>query len=116
MGLAGILVALLLLIGLAYRGGSVLLLAPAAAILAAAASRQPLLANWTQIFMGSAARFLAPVLSESFFSEPSSESSWTTASVRRCACSEVGRVLSAKPSIVLAANTDALFASVRPDT
>jgi H+/gluconate symporter-like permease len=59
VGLAGILVALLLLIGLAYRGGSVLLLAPAAAILAAAASRQPLLANWTQIFMGSAAQFVA---------------------------------------------------------
>src|SRR5262252_1455122 len=59
MGLVGILVALVLLIGLAYRGGSVLLLAPAAAILAAAASRQPLLANWTQIFMGSAAQFVA---------------------------------------------------------
>ena len=74
------------------------------------------LGRGTQIFMGSAARFLAPVLSESFFSESSSESSWTKASVRRCACSEVGRVLSAKPSIVLAANTDALFAYVRPDT
>jgi H+/gluconate symporter-like permease len=59
VGLAGILVALLLLIGLAYRGGSVLLLAPAAAMLAAAASRQPLLANWTQTFMGSAAQFVA---------------------------------------------------------
>jgi len=59
VGLASILVALLLLIGLAYRGGSVLLLAPAAALLAAAASRQPLLANWTQIFMGSAAQFVA---------------------------------------------------------
>src|SRR3954451_24417723 len=59
MGLVGILVALVLLIGLAYRGGSVLLLAPAAALLAAAFSRQPLLANWTQTFMGSAAGFLA---------------------------------------------------------
>src|SRR5499427_9529103 len=57
MGLVGILVALVLLIWLAYRGGSVLLLAPAAALLAAAVSREPLLANWTQTFMGSAAQF-----------------------------------------------------------
>src|SRR5262249_58631429 len=59
MGLAGILVALVLLILLAYRGGSVLLLAPAAALVAAAVSREPLLANWTQTFMGSAAQFVA---------------------------------------------------------
>jgi H+/gluconate symporter-like permease len=59
MGLAGILVALFLLIWLAYRGGSVLLLAPAAALVAAAVSREPLLANWTQTFMGSAAQFVA---------------------------------------------------------
>src|SRR5580692_443100 len=59
MGLVGIFVALVLLIWLAYRGGSVLLLAPAAALVAAAVSRQPLLANWTQIFMGSAAQFVA---------------------------------------------------------
>jgi len=59
MGLAGILVALVLLIWLAYRGGSVLLLAPAAALVAAAVSREPLLANWTQTFMGSAAQFVA---------------------------------------------------------
>jgi H+/gluconate symporter-like permease len=37
----------------------VLVLAPAAALLAAAASREPLLAHWTQTFMGSAAKFLA---------------------------------------------------------
>ena len=116
MDLLGILVGPALLVLFAFRGWSVLLLAPVAALVAAAFGREPLLANWTQIFMGSAARFLAPVLSESFFSEPSSESSWTTASVRLCACSEVGWVLSAKPSIVLAANTDALFAYVRPDT
>jgi H+/gluconate symporter-like permease len=36
-----------------------LLLAPAAALVAAAVSRQPLLANWTQTFMGSAAQFVA---------------------------------------------------------
>jgi H+/gluconate symporter-like permease len=59
MGLVGILVALGLLIWLAYRGWSVLLLAPAAALLAAAAAREPLLAHWTQTFMGSAARFVA---------------------------------------------------------
>jgi H+/gluconate symporter-like permease len=59
MGLLGILLALGLLVWLAYRGWSVLLLAPAAAIIAAAVSREPLLAHWTQTFMGSAAQFLA---------------------------------------------------------
>src|SRR5262249_9664144 len=58
MGLFGILIALVLMIFLAFRGWSVLLLAPAVALLAAAFSKQPLLANWTQIFMGSAAQFL----------------------------------------------------------
>jgi H+/gluconate symporter-like permease len=59
MGLLGILLALALLIWLAFRGWSVLLLAPAAGLLAAAAAAEPLLAHWTQTFMGSAARFLA---------------------------------------------------------
>ncbi|HUC48943.1 MAG TPA: GntP family permease [Xanthobacteraceae bacterium] len=59
MGLLGILVGLALLIWLAFRGWSVLLLAPAAALVAAAFGGEPLLANWTQVFMGSAARFLA---------------------------------------------------------
>jgi len=59
MGLLGILVGLGLLIWLAFRGWSVLLLAPAAALVAALFGGQPLLANWTQIFMGSAAGFLA---------------------------------------------------------
>jgi H+/gluconate symporter-like permease len=59
MGLLGILVALGLLIWFAYRGWSILLLAPAAAILAAAFAREPLLAHWTQTFMGNAAQFLA---------------------------------------------------------
>ena len=59
MGLLGILVALGLLIWLAFRGWSVLLLAPAAALVAAAISGEPLLAHWTQTFMGSAAQFLA---------------------------------------------------------
>src|ERR1700704_4575427 len=59
MGLIGILLALGLLIWLAYSGWSVLLLAPGAALVAAAAAGEPLLAHWTQTFMGSAARFLA---------------------------------------------------------
>jgi H+/gluconate symporter-like permease len=59
MGLLGILVGLGLLIWLAYRGWSVLLLAPVAALVAAAFDGQPLLASWTQTFMGSAAGFLA---------------------------------------------------------
>jgi H+/gluconate symporter-like permease len=59
VGLLGILVGLGLLIWLAYRGWSILLLAPAAAIVAALASREPVLAHWTQTFMGSASGFLA---------------------------------------------------------
>ena len=59
MGLLGILVGLGLLIWLAFRGWSVLLLAPAAALVAAAFGREPLLAHWTQTFMGSAANFFA---------------------------------------------------------
>ena len=59
MGLVGILVALGLLMWLAYRGWSVLLVSPVAALLAAAISGEPLLAHWTQTFMGGAARFVA---------------------------------------------------------
>jgi H+/gluconate symporter-like permease len=59
MGLLGIVLALALLIFLAYRGWSILLLAPAAALVAAAAAGEPLLAHWTQTFMGSAAQFVA---------------------------------------------------------
>ena len=59
MGLLGILVGLGLLIWLAFRGWSVLLLAPAAALVAAAFGSEPLLAHWTQTFMGSAANFFA---------------------------------------------------------
>jgi H+/gluconate symporter-like permease len=59
MGLLGILIGLALLVWFAFRGWSVLLLAPAAALVAALLGGQPLLANWTQIFMGSASRFLA---------------------------------------------------------
>src|ERR1700748_3628991 len=59
MGLLGILIGLLLLVWLAFRGWSVLVLAPAAGLIAAAFGGQPLLASWTQIFMTSAAGFLA---------------------------------------------------------
>jgi H+/gluconate symporter-like permease len=59
MDLLGILGALGLLIWLAFRGWSVLLLAPCAALVAAATAGEPLLAHWTQTFMGSAAEFLA---------------------------------------------------------
>lgn len=58
MGLAGILLGLSLLVWLAFRGWSVLLLAPAAALIAAAFAGEPLLAHWTQTFMGGAAQFL----------------------------------------------------------
>jgi len=59
VGLAGILLALALLIWLAYRGWSVLLLTPGAALVATLAAGEPLLAHWTQTFMTGAARFLA---------------------------------------------------------
>lgn len=59
MGLLGILAGLGLLVLLAFRGWSVLLLAPVSALIATAFGGQPMLANWTQTFMGSAAQFLA---------------------------------------------------------
>jgi len=59
MDIAGVLLGLALLVWLAFRGWSVLLLAPAAALLAAGFAGDPLLARWTQTFMGSAARFIA---------------------------------------------------------
>ena len=59
MGLAGIILALGLLIWLSYRGWSILLLAPGAALIAAAFAGGPLLAYWTQTFMDSGSRFIA---------------------------------------------------------
>ena len=59
IGLLGILVGLALLIWLAFRGWSVLMLAPIAAMIAAFFAREPLLAHWTLTFMQSAAGFLA---------------------------------------------------------
>src|SRR5262245_47589061 len=58
MGLIGILLALALLMWLAYRGWSVLLVSPLAALVAAVFSGEPLLAHWTQTFMTGAARFI----------------------------------------------------------
>ncbi|MBN9263587.1 MAG: GntP family permease [Hyphomicrobium sp.] len=59
MGLIGILVGLAGLIYFAYRGSSILILAPLAGLIAAAFAGQPLLASWTQIFMSNAAEFVA---------------------------------------------------------
>ncbi len=59
IGLLGILVGLGLLIWFAFKGWSVLLLAPLAAVAAAVFAGEPLLAHWTQTFMRSAAGFLA---------------------------------------------------------
>src|SRR5262245_12011855 len=58
VGLIGILVGLGLLVWLAFRGWRVLLLAPLAALIVALFSGEPLLAHWTQTFMGAAAAFL----------------------------------------------------------
>src|SRR5215475_4333880 len=59
MGLLGILLGLGALVWLSFRGWSVLLLAPLAGLVAALAAGEPLLAHWTQTFMGAAAGFLA---------------------------------------------------------
>ena len=59
MGLLGIFLGLALLLGMSFRGWSVLLLAPAAALIGAAFSGEPLLAHLTQTFMEGAARFVA---------------------------------------------------------
>ncbi|CAM5325363.1 Fructuronate transporter OS=Afipia felis OX=1035 GN=NCTC12722_03190 PE=4 SV=1 [Afipia felis] len=59
MGLLGILVGLAGLIFFAFRGSSILVLAPIAGLIAAAFSGEPLLASWTQTFMRTAADFVA---------------------------------------------------------
>jgi len=59
VGLLGILIALSLLIFLAFRGCTLLLAAPAAAIVAAAFSGQPILAKWTLTFMQGTGGFIA---------------------------------------------------------
>ena len=59
MGLLGILLGLCVLVWLSFRGWSVLILAPAAGLIAAFASGEPLLAHWTETFMGASAGFIA---------------------------------------------------------
>ena len=59
MGLFGILLGLGFLVWLAYRGWSILLLAPGAALIAAAFAGGPTLPYWTQTFMDNASRFIA---------------------------------------------------------
>jgi H+/gluconate symporter-like permease len=59
MGFLGILLGLALLMWLAYRGWSILLVSPLAALIAAGLSGEPLLIHWTQTFMGGAAQFVA---------------------------------------------------------
>src|SRR5262245_48632081 len=59
MGLLGVLLGLSLLMWLAYRGWSILLVSPLAALVVAAFSAEPLLAHWTQTFMSGAARFVS---------------------------------------------------------
>ncbi len=59
MGLLGILVGLAFLMFLAFRGWTILLLAPGAALIAAAFAGEPLLAHWTQTFMTAASGFIA---------------------------------------------------------
>src|ERR1700760_4882865 len=59
MGMLGILAGLGVLVWLAYRGWSVLLLAPICALIAALMAGEPLLASWTQTFMANAATFVA---------------------------------------------------------
>lgn len=59
IGMLSILAGLGTLIVLAYRGWSVLLVGPLAALVAAAIAGVPLLASWTQTFMGGAVGFIA---------------------------------------------------------
>ena len=59
MGLLGILVGLAVLIYFAFKGSSILIIAPVAGLLVAAFAGEPLLASWTQTFMPNAAQFVA---------------------------------------------------------
>ena len=59
MGLTGVLLGLCVLVWLSFRGWSVLILAPAAGLIAALAAGEPLLAHWTVTFMGASAGFIA---------------------------------------------------------
>ena len=54
----GIIVSLVFLIGMAYRGHSVIAMAPLAALIALIFSGEPLLASYTQVFMPAVGRFI----------------------------------------------------------
>jgi H+/gluconate symporter-like permease len=57
-GFIGILLGLAALVWLSFRGWSVLILAPGACLIVALLADGPVLAHWTQTFMGAAAAFL----------------------------------------------------------
>ena len=57
-GLLGIVLSLALLIWLAYRGVTVLVLGPLCALLAVLLAGAPLLASYTQVFMPALGRFI----------------------------------------------------------
>ncbi|WP_454915394.1 GntP family permease [Xanthobacter sediminis] len=59
MGLLGILVGLAVLIYFAFKGSSILIIAPLAGLIVAAFAGEPLLASWTQTFMPNAAQFVS---------------------------------------------------------
>lgn len=58
VGIAGILLSVALLIVLSYRGFSLLLAAPVAALVAAAFAAEPLLPHWTHTLMNGVGRFI----------------------------------------------------------
>ncbi|AKK05574.1 H+/gluconate symporter family protein [Corynebacterium mustelae] len=58
VALIGIVLSLIVLMGLAYRGHSVVVVAPIAALVAAIFSGAPLLASYTQIFMPALGKFI----------------------------------------------------------
>ncbi|MDZ5077478.1 GntP family permease [Nesterenkonia sp. HG001] len=58
LGLVGILVSLVLLITLAYRGVTIVVAAPISALVAMVFSGAPILANYTEIFMPALANFI----------------------------------------------------------
>jgi H+/gluconate symporter-like permease len=93
MGLIGILVGLAVLIFLAFRGSSILILAPLAGLIAAAFSGEPLLASWTQTFMRSAADFVAhffPLFLLGALFGKLMEDSGSVASIANCMTAKLG--------------------------
>ncbi len=86
MSVVGILIVLGLLVWLAYRGWSILLLAPLCALIAAFLASQPLLANWTQTFMSNDAARCRHHQSVARAWHPSPASAWRiTSGWRSCA-------------------------------